>query len=340
MSEYKNGQIFPEDIKTVLVTGGCGFIGSHVVEHIHRKTHWKIIVIDKLTYASKGFDRLRDANLFNSKRTTVLPWDLCNPLSEGLKREIGEVDVIIHMAAETHVDRSVLDPVNFTMNNITSTLNILEYARKCKDLKRFFYFSTDEVFGSASDEVSFKEWDCHKPGNPYSASKSASEQICIGYSTTYKVPLLIVNVMNAYGERQNVEKFIPKCIKMIRDNEEIQIHAHPNCEKAGSRSYIHARNIAEAVLFLMSQGKNGEKYNIGGEKEVNNLDMAKFIANVMGKDLKYNLINYHESRPYHDLRYALNGDKMIKMGWKLPSTFEESLRKTIKWTMANQNWLE
>ena len=191
----------------ILITGGCGFIGHHFVEHVHKNTDWDIIIIDRLSYASNGFERLRDTDTLNDKRIKVYTCDLILPLSEGIIKEIGEVDYIVHMAAETHVDNSIKTPALFLDNNIKSTFNLLEYARNhLPNLKTFFYFSTDEVFGPALGDTLYKEWDRHKPTNPYSASKSAAEQICIAYENTYKTPLMIVNVMNAFGERQHVEK--------------------------------------------------------------------------------------------------------------------------------------
>ncbi len=327
--------------KRVLITGGCGFIGHHVVEHLFRKTNWDLIIVDKLNYASFGLDRLRDINVINSPRVKVITWDLIEPFSEGILREIGSVQYIVHMAAETHVDNSISYPVEFINNNVKSTVNMLEYARSIKDtLDIFFYFSTDEVFGSAPDGVSYKEWDTHHPTNPYSASKSASEMLCLGYENTYKIPLMIVNVMNAFGERQHVEKFIPKVIKKILNDETVYIHSYPDKIRAGSRFYIHGRNIAAAVLFLIQHGTLGEKYNVVGEKEVDNLEMAQLIASIIGKPLKYEMVDFHSTRPGHDHRYALDGTKLFDMGWKLPLTFEESLRKTVEWTLQNKKWLE
>jgi dTDP-glucose 4,6-dehydratase len=328
----------------IIITGGCGFIGHHFVEHIYKKTDWDIIIIDKLSYASNGFERLRDTGTINDKRIKLFTSDLILPLSDGLIKEIGtDVDYIVHMAAETHVDNSITDPRLFITNNIQSTVNLLEYARNyLPKLKTFFYFSTDEVFGPALGSTLYKEWDRHKPTNPYSASKSAAEQICISYENTYKTPLMIVNVMNAFGERQHVEKFIPLCIKKILNNETIYIHSYPDKKTSGTRFYIHGRNIAEAVLFLIKNGTVGEKYNISGEKEVSNLEMAQMIAKFMHKEneLKYEMVDFHSNRPGHDLRYGLDGSKLFEMGFKLPLNFEESLRKTVEWTLANPKWLE
>jgi dTDP-glucose 4,6-dehydratase len=328
-------------MKCILVSGGCGFIASHFIEHVHKNTDWNIVTIDKLSYASNGLERLRDAQLLSSNRVRVFTADLTNPLSVGLVKEIGPVNYIVHMAAETHVDNSIKMPIDCIHNNIMSTVHLLEYARNLSMLEKFFYFSTDEVYGHAPKGVAYNETDRHRSTNPYSASKSAGEQICIAYQNTYKIPLMMVNVMNAFGERQHVEKFIPKCIKMISAGEKVLIHANDDCTESGSRFYIHARNIVAAVLFLIDNGTIGELYHITGEREVTNLEMAEFIADVIGKDLKYEMVNWHTTdRQGHDLRYALDGSKISRLGWKLPVDFEHSLRKTIQWTLQNPKWLE
>lgn len=328
--------------RKIIITGGCGFIGHHVVEHFAKTTDCNIVVIDKLSYASLGYDRLRDTGVFD--RVQVFSTDLVQPIPEGMVYELGDdIEFIVHMAAETHVDNSIAEPVSFIRNNIESTVSMLEYTRKLQqrgcDLKAFFYFSTDEVFGPALGTTMFDEWDRHKPTNPYSSSKSAAENICISYQNTYNVPLMIVNVMNAFGERQHPEKFIPKCIKKVLRGEKVHIHSYPDKKRAGTRFYIHARNIAAAVQFLLKNGSVGEKYNITGEKEVDNLELAQFIASVCNKPLNYEMVNFHASRPGHDLRYGLSGNKMESMGWKLPLGFDDSLRKTIEWTIENQRWL-
>lgn len=326
--------------KTIIITGGCGFIGHHFVEHIIVNTDWKIIILDKLSYASNGLNRIRDMGYINNDRLTIFTCDLINNIPDGIKKEIGNVNYIVHMAAETHVDNSIKDPKMVISNNINSTLNILEYARELSDLEIFFYFSTDEVFGPALNDTLYKEWDRHKPTNPYSASKSSAEQICISYENTFNLPLMIVNVMNAFGERQHVEKFIPLCIKKILNNEEIQIHSYSDKKTSGTRFYIHSRNIANAVFFLIKNGKIGEKYNISGEREVSNLEIAQLIAKYMNKELKYKMVDFHSNRPGHDLRYGLDGTKLFSMGFNLPLDFEHSLEKTVKWTLNNQKWLD
>jgi dTDP-glucose 4,6-dehydratase len=332
---------FKNNNPTILVTGGCGFIGHHFVEHVYVNTNWNIIVVDKLNYASKGYDRLRDTDTLKSDRVAVYSFDLSLPFSEGIKYEFGNnIKYIVHMAAETHVDNSIATPAPFIHNNVMSTVHLLEFARTLKSLEIFFYFSTDEVYGPALGEKLFSEDERHSPTNPYSASKSAAEQICMSYKNTYSVPVMRINVMNAFGERQYVEKFIPKVIRKIINDEVVQIHSYPDKITSGTRFYIHARNIAAAVLFLLKNGRIGESYNVTGEKEISNLEMAQFIANTIGKKLNYEMVDFHSDRPGHDLRYGLDGTKLSLMGWKLPVNFEDSLRKTILWTLENKKWLE
>jgi dTDP-glucose 4,6-dehydratase len=323
-----------------IITGGCGFIGHHVVEHFAKNTNYQLVVLDKLSYASKGYDRLRNTGVFHLLQTYCV--DLCQPIPPGLFYELesDQIECILHIAAETHVDNSIDTPVPFVENNVKSTLNLLEYARQLPSLKHFIYFSTDEVYGSAAEGQAFKENDPHKPSNPYSASKSAAEMICQSYCNTYGVPLMVMNVMNAFGERQHPEKFIPLCINKISKGEKLTIHSYKGSKLAGSRFYIHARNIAGAVLFVLKNGKLGEKYNVQGERELDNLEVAQFVARELGVPLLYDMHDDPVSRPGHDLRYSLDGTKLKDMGWLLPLNFEESLRNTIQWTLDNPAWLD
>ena len=327
--------------KTIIVTGGCGFIGHHFVQHLLKNTDWNIIILDKLNYASLGLERVRDIGVFTNPRVKVLTYDLQYELTIGMRKEIGtEIDYIVHMAAETHVDNSIASPVDFIQNNVMSTVHLLEFARLLPKLNLFFYFSTDEVYGPALNDKLFKEDERHNPTNPYSASKSAAEQICVAYGNTYKVPIIRINVMNAFGERQHVEKFIPKVIKQILNNETIHIHSYPDKLTSGSRFYIHARNIAAAVLFLITNGTIGESYNLTGEREISNLEMAQQIAKILDKPINYQRVDFHADRPGHDLRYGLDGTKMESMGWKMPVGFQEALERTVIWTLHHQKWLE
>src|ERR1700675_4191408 len=193
----------------VLLTGGLGFIGHHFCEDILRNTDWEIIILDKMSYASSGYDRLRDINAFDDKRVDVFTWDLRNPIVDGLAREIGEVDYILHLAANSHVDNSIIDPIPFVYDNVLGTVNLLNFARTMEGLKRFVMFSTDEVYGSAPDGVTFLEGSPHLPSNSYAASKAASEDFAHAYAVTYKLPIITTNTMNVIGERQHYEKFVP-----------------------------------------------------------------------------------------------------------------------------------
>lgn len=324
----------------VLITGGCGFIGHHIIEHIIKNTDWDIVVLDKLNYASSGFDRLRDINVFDDKRVMILPTDFTKSFSEGIKKEIGEVDYILHIGAETHVDKSIEDPEPFVMSNVVGTMHMLNFAREQKNLKKFVYFSTDEVFGPAPRGVAYKEWDRYNSTNPYAATKAGGEELALAYANTYKVPVIITHTMNVFGERQHPEKFIPMTMRKVMDGEKVIIHSDSSKTKAGSRFWIHARNVAAALLFLLDKGEFREKYNIVGEREVDNLEMAKMIAKILGKELKYEMVDFHSSRPGHDLRYGLDGNKMKEMGWTYPVSFEKSFEKTIKWMINRPEWLE
>jgi len=334
----------------VLITGISGFVGHHFVEHYLKNTDWEIIGIDRLDYASPdGYDKLRDVKAFDNGRVTVYAHDLNTPITIGLAKEIGEVDYILHLAAGSHVDNSITDPVPFVQNNINNTLYMLEYARNLKGLKKFLYFSTDEVYGTAPEGVDYKEGDRFNPGNPYSASKAGAECVCMAYANTYKLPIVITNSMNILGERQHPEKFFPKVINYALDGKVMPIHSNSEKTQAGKRHYIHARNIADAIKFVLEntdETLNQEdaslgRFNVVGEAELDNLEFAKMIAEETGKELKYEMVDFHSSRPGHDLRYALSGDKLAKAGWAPPHTIKESIRNIVQWSLKEENlrWL-
>lgn len=658
----------------ILVTGGCGFIGHHLVEHLIKKTDWEVVVVDKLTYASNGYDRLRDINCFDDKRIKIFSADLMDlKISPGLHKEIGHIDYIAHLAAETHVDNSIENPYIFLETNVIGTYAVLEYAKQLSMLRMMNYFSTDEVHGPALNGIKHKETDACYSKNPYAASKAGAEQLCMAYQNCYSVPVFITrchdektniltkdgvknindvnvgdlvwtlkdnkklklepiqeifikkdykgemirfkskkydllvtpehrmltrkkyrekeytikkakdllnigdnekhylplsgewvgkkckyvdiskylrkdfctkginkrikiedlmafigwyvskgsylngtisikttkhkkeiknlikilgfksyggkrsvefysitildflaqfgnesdnktipdwvlqydkkylmilfnalmkesgsklrekpyikyytkskelaekvselviklgysagikewimfnakklkksksyyvyirkaigplekenisktnyngtvwcvrtssgnffierngdiacsgNTMNNYGERQHPEKFIPSTIKKVLAGETVIIHSNKDRTVSGSRFYIHARNTSDALLFLFNHGKKGEIYNIVGEKEVSNLELAHLIAKILGRPLFYEMVDFHSSRPGHDLRYALDGSKLAELGWTPPVGFEQSLEKTIQWYMENkEKWL-
>ena len=325
----------------VLITGGCGFVGHHFIEHFFKTTDWDIITFDKLTYAASGFDRVRDIEVYNAERVSFYTLDFTREISHGVIQECKDVDYILHMGAETHVDNSIKNPKDFVYSNVVGTFNMLEFARKCENLKAFVYFSTDEVFGPAPKGVDYKEWDRYNSTNPYSATKAGGEELVLAYMNTYGLPGYISHCMNIFGERQHPEKFIPICIRKIDAGEVVTIHGSHDKKQSGSRFYIHARNVANASHFLLENFKQREKYNIVGEKELSNLEIAQKIADTMGKELRYEIVDFHSSRPGHDLRYALNGDKMEKLGWETPLTIDETIKNVVQWTLKSENkrWL-
>lgn len=330
-------------VKKVLITGGNGFFGHHFVSHILLNTDWDIYILDRLSYASSGYDRLREVNCYDDKRIRHFSHDFTIPITEGLLEELNDVNYIVHIGAETHVDNSIINPEIFVTANVIGTMNMLQFSRKCKFLEKFFYMGTDEVFGPAPVDTvpnGYKEWDRYNSTNPYSASKAGGEELCLAWANCYNTPIVIGHTMNLFGERQHQEKFIPKCINKILKGEEIQIHSAPDLVTSGSRFWIHCRNASEAVLFLLHNGKFRDKYNIVGEKEFSNINMALFIGNILGKKVIYKMVDFHSSRPGHDIRYGLDGSKLINMGHSYPKTFEESLEKTIQWTIDNPHWLE
>lgn len=327
----------------LLCTGGNGFIGHHFCEHLLKNTDWEILIVDRLSYAACGYERLKEVDCYDDKRVRHFCHDITLPINDGLLEELRDVDYIIHFAAETHVDNSITDPIPFVRTNVLGTMTMLEFARKCNNLKRMVYFSTDEVFGPAPLATvpnGYREWDRYNSTNPYSASKAGGEELCLAWANTYGVPVIVTHTMNVFGERQHPEKFIPKVIRKILASETITIHSDPSKTISGSRFWIHARNVASAIMFLLVKSAMREKYNIVGEKEVSNLDMARYISQVLGKELKYEMVDFHSSRPGHDLRYGLDGTKLLQMGYEYPKTFEESLSKTIEWTIANPKWLK
>ncbi len=336
-------------MKKVILTGSNGFVGHHVLDHILRNTDWEIYCIDQLSYSSFGLKRLRETAAITNPRVNFFSFDLCSKIPLGLAEEIKDVDYILHIAAESHVDNSISDPSTFIQNNVSSTVNLLEFCRThAKNLKKFIYFSTDEVFGYAPEGVAYKEGDRYNCGNPYSASKAAAECICQSYANTYRLPIIITNTMNIIGERQHSEKFVPKVIGSILKEETIMVHSYPDKKKSGSRYYIHARNVSDAFIFILENatefldGKDASlgKYNIVGTKEVSNLDIVKMIGDSMNIKPKYEMVDFHSDRPGHDLRYSLDGSKLEKLGWKPPIDFANSLKKTVLWNLKNKHWLE
>lgn len=337
--------------KTILITGGAGFIAHHVVDKVLRETDWNIVTLDRLDF-SGNLNRLQAVvsqyPAQEHKRVKVVHHDLKAELNPMIRAEIGKVDYIAHMAAGSHVDRSIDYPMEFVLDNVVGTCNILEFARSQDNLERFVYFSTDEVFGPAPAGVNYGENDRYNSTNPYSASKAGGEELAVAFENTYQLPVIITHTMNVFGERQHPEKYIPLCIKRARDGELISIHSDPTKTKAGSRHYIHAADVADALMFLLPIDVSGlekdyggakcQKFNIVGATEMDNLELAQYIADVQGKPLNYEMVDFHSARPGHDLRYALSGKKMKDLGWE-PKPVHERLAQVVDWTLRNDRWL-
>ena len=342
-------------MKNVLITGGAGFIAHHLIYYLLKKTNWNIISLDRLDY-SGNLNRLNhvisELPKIERKRLKIVFHDLKSEINPWIKKEIGDVDIILHLAAGSHVDRSIDYPMEFVMDNVVGTANILDYARLLNDKKgldRFIYFSTDEIFGPAPKGVNYKENDRYNSTNPYSATKAGGEELAVAYENTYGLPVYVTHTMNVFGERQHPEKFIPMCIKKIRDGETITIHSDKTKTIPGTRHYIHAEDVAEAIYFLLKKeikheidfgGAKCPKFNIVGAEEINNLELAQIIADSQGKELKYEMVDFHSSRPGHDLRYSLSGEKMKKLGWTPSIKLTQRIKQVVEWSLKNENWIE
>lgn len=326
--------------KRILVTGGAGFVGHHFIEHALKNTDWKIIVLDSLNYAG-NMNRITDIDVFTPERVKFIWHDLQAPISETTRRLIGELDYLIHFAAESHVDKSLEDSIPFVKSNVVGTAHLLEYLKRSQSQCKTIIFSTDEVFGPATEGVYFKEDDTHRPSNPYAASKSGAEMIAFSFAHAFQLPISIVRSMNIVGERQHPEKLVPKTIKAILEDKKVTLHGKGR-DDLSSRHWIHARNVTDGLLFLLDKAEREQFYNIVGEEKTV-LDMADWISEVVKKrklkDEEIHFIDYHAARPGHDKRYALSGEKLKNMGWVPPVNLEKSLKKTVQWTLQNKKWL-
>jgi dTDP-glucose 4,6-dehydratase len=324
-------------MKTILITGGAGFIGRSLVARILRDTSWNIVVLDSLSYAADQ-NRLALEADYDPARVRILWHDLRAPLNEWLIERIGPVDYIASVASESHVDRSIADPANFFLTNCAIAAHMLEYARVAKP-DVFLQISTDEVYGPADPGQAHVEWDEHVPSNPYAASKSAQESLAISYWRTYGVPVVITNTMNNFGESQHPEKFVPLCVNRIKAGEPIKIHGATTEEGfvSGSRCWLHAENHADALIYIIQnlppvsypEATRPGRWHIAGDREITNEEIARMIAGQLGLEPKIEQVDFHSSRPGHDLRYALNGQAIAAAGWTPPVDFATSFSRTI-----------
>lgn len=343
-------------MKRVLLTGVGGFIGSHCLEYFLSNTDWHIIGID--SFRHKG-DLGRLENIDFKDRVKILYHDLSLPITDPLYNQITDlrvddkgnlirkkIDYIINMAADSAVERSTQDPVSCLRNNYELGINMLEFARKANP-EKFILISTDEIYGEAAEgTIGHHEWDVVLPSNPYAASKASQEAVAISYWRSYGVPVVITNTMNVIGEHQDPEKFLPKIIQKISLGEEMPIYGD-SPTSIGKRVYLDAKNKADALIHILKNpvamykdgAKRPDRWNICGDTELNNLELAQLVSKIMKKELKYKLIPSESARPGYDKRYALDGSKLRQAGWRQPYTFDQTLERVVNWFVNNPNWI-
>jgi len=315
-------------IKKIFITGGAGFIGSHICEEVYKKfPKSKIIIFDKLTYAG-NLENLKDIE--NDPRYQFVKGDICQ--AKEVDKVVRGVDAILNFAAETHVDRSLFDPQSFIKTDILGTQVLLEATRKY-NISRFLQVSTDEIYGSI-EKGSFKESDSLSPSSPYSASKAGGDLMVLAYFKSFRLPVLITRGSNTFGPYQYPEKFIPLFITNLLENKKVPLYG----KGENIRDWIYVLDHCSGIDFVFHRGKEGEIYNLGGGNERSNIEITKFILEELGKDESY--IEYVTDRPGHDFRYSLNCSKIKNLGWQPKYSFEEALKETIRWYKENKEWWE
>lgn len=330
-------------MKKILVTGGAGFIGSHVVRlFVNKYANYEIVNLDKLTYAGnlKNLTDIEDASNYRFIKGDIVDKEFIDELFKTEK-----FDGVIHLAAESHVDRSITNPLEFVFTNVVGTINLLnafkEYGNKQDGL--FYHVSTDEVYGTLTDEGFFTETTPYSPNSPYSASKASSDHFVRAYHHTYGLPVKISNCSNNYGSHQFPEKLIPLFINNIKNNKPLPVYG----KGENVRDWLWVNDHARAIDVIFHTGKMGETYNIGGNNEWKNIDLIKVLCKVMDSKLgrpegeSEKLITYVTDRAGHDFRYAIDSGKLMsELGWEPSVDFEQGLDKTVDWYLANQEWLD
>lgn len=328
----------------ILITGGAGFIGSHVVRRfVKLYPSIQVVNLDKLTYAG-NLENLRDMESYPNY--SFMKGDINDPdfINQLFEKEL--FDGVIHLAAESHVDRSIHDPMAFIHTNILGTVNLLNAVKfhwKDNRYKRFYHISTDEVYGSLENEGYFEEISPYDPRSPYSASKASSDHFVRAYYNTYGIPVIISNCSNNYGPNQFPEKLIPLCINNIKNNKSLPVYGRGE----NIRDWLYVEDHARAIELIYHKGKIGDTYNIGGNNEWKNIDLIRLLCRIMDKKLgrttgtSEQLITFVKDRAGHDLRYAIDATKIkTDLGWEPSLTFEKGLEKTVDWYLDHESWLD
>ncbi|HXD93183.1 MAG TPA: dTDP-glucose 4,6-dehydratase [Bacteroidia bacterium] len=329
----------------VLITGGAGFIGSHVVRlFVNKYPNYQIYNLDKLTYAG-NLANLTDIE--NKPNYTFVKGDIVDADFINQLFALHKFNAVIHLAAESHVDRSITNPLEFVYTNVIGTVNLLNAAKEqfkkdAVSFKRFYHVSTDEVYGTLGDTGLFTETTAYDPHSPYSASKASSDHFVRAYHDTYKFPAVISNCSNNYGPYHFPEKLIPLCINNIKNNKPLPIYG----KGENIRDWLFVEDHARAIDVIFHNAKEGTTYNIGGHNEWTNIDVIRLLCKIMDKKLNRaagtneKLITFVKDRAGHDLRYAIDSSKLQnELGWKPSLQFEEGLEKTVDWYLANEEWL-